>query len=43
MVILLVDELVLFEIQNIHDGRPVIPSFEHKLVKLSDTIIERLT
>ena len=29
---LLADELVLFEIQFIHDGRPEIPIFEHKLV-----------
>ena len=29
---LLVDELVLFEIQYIHDERPVIPILEGKLV-----------
>ena len=28
----IVDELVLFGIQYIHDGRPVIPIFERKLV-----------
>ena len=30
--ILLDDELVLFETQCIRDGRPQIPIFEHKLV-----------
>ena len=31
-IFLLEDELVLFEILYIHDGRPVIPIFEHQLV-----------
>ena len=40
--ILLVVELVLFEIQYIRDGRPPIPIFEHKLVAEAHcTIVER--
>ena len=32
LIILLADEVVLTEIQYIHDGRPVIPIFEHELI-----------
>ena len=45
LIILLADELVLVEIQNIRDRRPIFTIFEYMLttllLKISDTIIER--